>query len=206
MVAVAQETTEAAQVLHAVRQTMRGRLGRERNDTGAPPEEEERLTTTKHLTAKYGAATPLRALRAAAAAGYNPDAAATHRPSSHSTRSASSKTSSRATTSTTRPPSARSTALQNVVNRLTAAADGAHRPPLHHPPLARFRYPEQRRHLTGRERIGQPTLQTLQDPILLLPWLCFRGGGFPNSNSRRGGTRPRAHDDRVAGGAAEQGV
>jgi hypothetical protein len=124
---------------------MRGRLGRERNDTGAPPEEEERLTTTKHLTAKYGAATPLRALRAAAAAGYNPDAAATHRPSSHSTRSASSKTSSRATTSTTRPPSARSTALQNVVNRLTAAADGAHRPPLHHPPLARFRYPEQRR-------------------------------------------------------------
>jgi hypothetical protein len=25
-----------------------------------------------------------------------------------------------------------------------------------------------------------PTLQTLQDPILLLPWGCFRGGGFPN--------------------------
>jgi hypothetical protein len=24
------------------------------------------------------------------------------------------------------------------------------------------------------------TLQTLQEPILLLPWLCFRGGGFPN--------------------------
>jgi hypothetical protein len=24
--------------------------------------------------------------------------------------------------------------------------------------------------------MGSPTLQTLQDPILLLPWLCFRGG------------------------------
>ena len=26
--------------------------------------------------------------------------------------------------------------------------------------------------------MGSPTLQTLQDPILLLPWVCFRGGGF----------------------------
>jgi hypothetical protein len=25
-----------------------------------------------------------------------------------------------------------------------------------------------------------PTLQTLQDPILLLPWPCFRRAGFPN--------------------------
>jgi hypothetical protein len=29
---------------------------------------------------------------------------------------------------------------------------------------------------TGRERMGPSTLQPLQDPILLLPWLCFRGG------------------------------
>jgi hypothetical protein len=29
------------------------------------------------------------------------------------------------------------------------------------------------RHPTYRERIGAPTLQTLQDPILLLPWVCF---------------------------------
>jgi hypothetical protein len=35
----------------------------------------------------------------------------------------------------------------------------------------------ERRHPTGRERMGQSTSQTLQDPILLLPWLCFRGGG-----------------------------
>ena len=34
-------------------------------------------------------------------------------------------------------------------------------------------------HPTGRERMVTPTLQTLQDPILLLPWVCFRGGGFP---------------------------
>jgi hypothetical protein len=27
---------------------------------------------------------------------------------------------------------------------------------------------------------GSFTLQTLQDPILLLPWVCFQGGGFPN--------------------------
>jgi hypothetical protein len=25
--------------------------------------------------------------------------------------------------------------------------------------------------------------QTLQDPILLLPWVCFRGGGFPKLNA-----------------------
>jgi hypothetical protein len=33
---------------------------------------------------------------------------------------------------------------------------------------------------TGRERMGSPTMQALQDPILLLPWVCFRGGGFSN--------------------------
>ena len=38
----------------------------------------------------------------------------------------------------------------------------------------------ERRHRTGRERMSSPTLDTLQDPILLTPWLCFRGGGFPN--------------------------
>jgi hypothetical protein len=38
----------------------------------------------------------------------------------------------------------------------------------------------ERRHPAGHERMGSPTLQTLQDPILLLPWLCSRGGGFPN--------------------------
>ena len=27
-------------------------------------------------------------------------------------------------------------------------------------------------------RMGSPTLQALQEPILLTPWLCFRGGGF----------------------------
>jgi hypothetical protein len=28
--------------------------------------------------------------------------------------------------------------------------------------------------LAGRKRMGSPTLQTLQEPILLLPWVCFR--------------------------------
>jgi hypothetical protein len=32
--------------------------------------------------------------------------------------------------------------------------------------------------------MGSPTLQTLQDPILLQPWLCFRGGGFPNPKEK----------------------
>jgi hypothetical protein len=48
-----------------------------------------------------------------------------------------------------------------------------------HPLSSHWRAPE-RRHATGRERLGSPTLQTLQEPILLLPWVCFRGGGFPN--------------------------
>jgi hypothetical protein len=34
----------------------------------------------------------------------------------------------------------------------------------------------ERRHPTGRERMVTPILQTLQDPILLTPWVCFRGG------------------------------
>jgi hypothetical protein len=53
----------------------------------------------------------------------------------------------------------------------------------------------ERGHLPGRERMGSPTLQTLQDPILLLRRVCFRGGGFPNpstlaQNSSRGTTLP----------------
>jgi hypothetical protein len=36
----------------------------------------------------------------------------------------------------------------------------------------------QRLQTTGREMTGSSALQTLQDPILLLPWVCFRG--FPN--------------------------
>ena len=40
------------------------------------------------------------------------------------------------------------------------------------------------------------TLQTLRDPILLLPWLCFRGGRFPNPTlGLAGGRVPRdAHE------------
>ena len=30
------------------------------------------------------------------------------------------------------------------------------------------------------ERMGSPALQTLQEPILRTPWVCFRAGGFPN--------------------------
>ena len=45
----------------------------------------------------------------------------------------------------------------------------------------RYRFPAQfraaeRRHATDRERAGSPTLQTLQEPIFLLSWVCFRGG------------------------------
>jgi hypothetical protein len=32
----------------------------------------------------------------------------------------------------------------------------------------------QRRHPTYREGMGSRTLQTLQDPILLLPWVSFQ--------------------------------
>ena len=47
----------------------------------------------------------------------------------------------------------------------------------------------ERRHPTGHERLGSPTLQTPQDPILL-PWVCFRGDGFPKPfcRGRAGGT------------------
>jgi hypothetical protein len=42
--------------------------------------------------------------------------------------------------------------------------------------------------------MGSPTLQTLQEPILLTPWLCFRGGGFPNL-----GATVRADNHRALG-------
>jgi hypothetical protein len=43
---------------------------------------------------------------------------------------------------------------------------------------------------TGRERMVTRTLQTLQDPILLVPWLCFRGGcHFAQARFRLSGTQ-----------------
>jgi hypothetical protein len=44
------------------------------------------------------------------------------------------------------------------------------------------RWTAERRHPTGREEMSSPTLQTLQDPILLRRCLCF--GGFPNPHGR----------------------
>jgi hypothetical protein len=43
--------------------------------------------------------------------------------------------------------------------------------------VAAFRWrAAERRHPACRERTGSPTLQPLQDPILPLPWIRFRGG------------------------------
>jgi hypothetical protein len=50
---------------------------------------------------------------------------------------------------------------------------------------------QQRRHPTDRERMGSPTLQTRQDPTLLRPWVCSRGGGFPVEGSRAAPHRPQ---------------
>jgi hypothetical protein len=44
----------------------------------------------------------------------------------------------------------------------------------------------------GRERTGSPTLQTPQEPTLLLPWVCLRAGGFPNQ-----GLGPRPYSNCV---------
>jgi hypothetical protein len=44
--------------------------------------------------------------------------------------------------------------------------------------LRRWWRAAERRHPSGRERMGSPTLQTLQYPILLLPCLCFRVAAF----------------------------
>ena len=41
-----------------------------------------------------------------------------------------------------------------------------------------FKQRHPHRHVTGRDRMGLPTLQPLQDPIVLLPWVCFRGAAF----------------------------
>jgi hypothetical protein len=43
------------------------------------------------------------------------------------------------------------------------------------------RRPAERRHPAGRERMNSSTLQTLQDPILLTPWLCFEVAAFQTS-------------------------
>jgi hypothetical protein len=40
----------------------------------------------------------------------------------------------------------------------------------------------ERRHPTNGERMGSPTLQTLQAPILLTPWVCFRVAAFQTLN------------------------
>jgi hypothetical protein len=49
--------------------------------------------------------------------------------------------------------------------------------------LLGFRFPSAARsssrcHTTDRERMSSPTLYTLQDPILLLPWLCLDRAAF----------------------------
>jgi hypothetical protein len=52
-----------------------------------------------------------------------------------------------------------------------------------HQPRLGLRFPApvaERLHSTGRERMGSATLQPHQDPVLLLPWVCVRGDGFPN--------------------------
>jgi hypothetical protein len=46
--------------------------------------------------------------------------------------------------------------------------------------------------------MGSPTMQTLQDPILLLPWLCFRGGGFPNPREPTAAASDGFHSLRAA--------
>jgi hypothetical protein len=48
----------------------------------------------------------------------------------------------------------------------------------------------ERGHPTGRERIDSATIQTLHDPILLAPWLGFRGGGFPPCEHRLNARSP----------------
>jgi hypothetical protein len=63
----------------------------------------------------------------------------------------------------------------------------------------------ERRHCTGGGRTGSPTLQTLQYPILRLPWVCFRGGTRGRRcavQARRG----RLRRDTGGGAAAHQGV
>jgi hypothetical protein len=58
------------------------------------------------------------------------------------------------------------------------------------------RAPERGHHPTGCERVGSPALQTLQELILLTPWVCFRAGGSPNPSvwgrGRSGGYAIRA--------------
>jgi hypothetical protein len=52
-------------------------------------------------------------------------------------------------------------------------------------PRLGFRWrPAERGHPTGRERMGSSTLQTLPDPILLLPWSAFDDGGVVVGSAR----------------------
>jgi hypothetical protein len=44
----------------------------------------------------------------------------------------------------------------------------------------RLRVSARRWRAERRHRTGHPAQETLPDPILLLPWVCSRGGGFPN--------------------------
>jgi hypothetical protein len=63
----------------------------------------------------------------------------------------------------------------------------------------------ERRHLTGRERTGSPTLQTLQYPILLLPWLCFEAAAFQHLRQKENrplGLLALLQRDRVISGGA----
>jgi hypothetical protein len=45
--------------------------------------------------------------------------------------------------------------------------------------------------------MGSLTLQTLQDPILLLPWLSFRGGGFPNPKGEAWAAHASTRDTQI---------
>jgi hypothetical protein len=48
----------------------------------------------------------------------------------------------------------------------------------------RFRFPVESVATPQAVRgMARPTLQPHQDPVLLLPWACFRGGGFPRLGS-----------------------
>jgi hypothetical protein len=52
----------------------------------------------------------------------------------------------------------------------------------------------ERRHPTGRETMGSPTLQTLQEPILLLPGPAFE---------RRRFSKPGSHGAHTGGGEGD---
>jgi hypothetical protein len=59
---------------------------------------------------------------------------------------------------------------------------------------------EQQRGATAqaRERMVSPTVQTLQDPILLLPWVCFRVAAFQTLSGSGSGFQCPAESRRSA--------